>query len=49
MFTRLDPATVESVMNINFFSPVRLTLALLPHMLERGTVESSTSRPWRPR
>src|SRR5271154_4672174 len=23
--TRLDPATVESVMNINFFSPVRLT------------------------
>ena len=34
--TRLDPATVESVMNINFFSPVRLTLALLPHMLERG-------------
>ena len=23
-------------MNINFFSPVRLTLALLPHMLERG-------------
>ena len=35
--TRLDPATVESVMNINFFSPVRLTLALLPHMLERGS------------
>jgi NAD(P)-dependent dehydrogenase (short-subunit alcohol dehydrogenase family) len=33
--SRLDPATVESVMNINFFSPVRLTLALLPHMLER--------------
>jgi NAD(P)-dependent dehydrogenase (short-subunit alcohol dehydrogenase family) len=35
--TRLDSATVESVMNINFFSPVRLTLALLPHMLERGS------------
>jgi NAD(P)-dependent dehydrogenase (short-subunit alcohol dehydrogenase family) len=35
--SRLDPATVESVMNINFFSPVRLTLALLPHMLERGS------------
>ena len=35
--TRLDQATVESVMNINFFSPVRLTLALLPHMLERGS------------
>jgi NAD(P)-dependent dehydrogenase (short-subunit alcohol dehydrogenase family) len=34
---RLDPATVESVMNINFFSPVRLTLALLPHMLERDS------------
>jgi len=35
--TRLDTGTVESVMNINFFSPVRLTLALLPHMLERGS------------
>jgi NAD(P)-dependent dehydrogenase (short-subunit alcohol dehydrogenase family) len=35
--TRLDPATVESVMNINFLSPVRLTLALLPHMLERDS------------
>lgn len=34
--TRLDAATVEAVMNINFFSPVRLTLALLPHMLENG-------------
>ena len=35
--SRLDPATVESVMNINFFSPVRLTMALLPHMLERDS------------
>ena len=35
--TRLDTATVESVMNINFFSPIRLTLALLPHMLERDS------------
>ncbi len=35
--TRLDPATVEAVMNINYFSPVRLTLALLPSMLERGS------------
>ncbi len=35
--SRLDNATVESVMNINFFSPVRLTLALLPHMLERDS------------
>ena len=33
----LDPATVEAVMAINYLSPVRLTLALLPHMLERGT------------
>jgi NAD(P)-dependent dehydrogenase (short-subunit alcohol dehydrogenase family) len=35
--TRLDPATIESVMAINYLSPVRLTLALLPHMLERGS------------
>jgi NAD(P)-dependent dehydrogenase (short-subunit alcohol dehydrogenase family) len=35
--TRLDPATVESVMAINYLSPVRLTLALLPHMVERGS------------
>ncbi len=35
--SRLDMATVESVMNINFFSPIRLTLALLPHMLERDS------------
>jgi short-subunit dehydrogenase len=34
--SRLDPATVAEVMNINYLSPVRLTLALLPHMLERG-------------
>ena len=33
----LDPATVEAVMAINYLSPVRLTLALLPHMLERGS------------
>ncbi len=35
--TALDMATVEAVMSINFLSPVRLTLALLPHMLERGS------------
>lgn len=35
--TALDMATVEAVMAINFQSPVRLTLALLPHMLERGS------------
>jgi short-subunit dehydrogenase len=34
--TRLDAATVDAVMRINYSSPVRLTLALLPHMLERG-------------
>jgi short-subunit dehydrogenase len=33
--TRLDPDTVTSVTNINYLSPVRLTLALLPQMLER--------------
>lgn len=32
----LDSETVRSVMNINYFSPVSLTLALLPHMLDRG-------------
>ena len=35
--TALDPATVESVMAINYLSPVRLTLALLPHMVARGS------------
>jgi short-subunit dehydrogenase len=35
--TKLDAATVESVMAINYLSPVRLTLALLPGMLERGS------------
>lgn len=34
--TKLDPATVDEVMRINFSSPVRLTLALLPQMLARG-------------
>jgi short-subunit dehydrogenase len=34
--SRLDSATVAEVMNINYLSPVRLTLALLPQMLERG-------------
>ncbi|MGO8873097.1 MAG: SDR family NAD(P)-dependent oxidoreductase [Acidimicrobiales bacterium] len=35
--TRLDPDTVASVMAINYLSPVRLTLALLPQMLDRGS------------
>ncbi len=34
--TRLTPDEVESVMRINYFSPVRLTLALLPTLIERG-------------
>jgi short-subunit dehydrogenase len=34
--TRLDGAEVERVMQVNFHAPVRLTLALLPSMLERG-------------
>jgi NAD(P)-dependent dehydrogenase (short-subunit alcohol dehydrogenase family) len=34
--TKLDPAVVEDTMRINFLSPVRLTLALLPQMIERG-------------
>ena len=35
--TALDIATVEAVMGINFLSPARLTLALLPQMLARGS------------
>ncbi len=35
--SKLDAATVESVMAINYLSPVRLTLALLPQMLARGS------------
>jgi short-subunit dehydrogenase len=34
--TRLDASTVDTVMRINYSSPVQLTLALLPHMLEQG-------------
>jgi short-subunit dehydrogenase len=33
---RLDATTVDALMKINYSSPVRLTLALLPQMLERG-------------
>jgi NAD(P)-dependent dehydrogenase (short-subunit alcohol dehydrogenase family) len=32
----LTPAVVDQVMAINYLSPVRLTLALLPRMIERG-------------
>jgi NAD(P)-dependent dehydrogenase (short-subunit alcohol dehydrogenase family) len=34
--SRLDPDTVARVMEVNYLAPVRLTLALLPAMLERG-------------
>jgi short-subunit dehydrogenase len=34
--SRLDAETVEAVMSLNYFSPVRLTLALLPGMIEQG-------------
>lgn len=33
----LTAADVEHAMRVNFFSPVRITLALLPLMLERGS------------
>jgi short-subunit dehydrogenase len=33
----LDAATVDAVMRINYSSPVQLTLAVLPHMLARGS------------
>ncbi len=32
----LDPAEVEDVMRVNFLAPMRLTLAVLPRMRERG-------------
>ncbi len=32
----LDAATVDTVMHVNFLGPTRLTLALLPQMIERG-------------
>ena len=32
----LDPADVEAIMRVNFFAPMRLTLAILPRMLQRG-------------
>lgn len=35
--TELTADDVENVMRINYFSPVRLTLALLPHFLQRDS------------
>jgi short-subunit dehydrogenase len=34
--TSLTPDEVEETMRVNYLSPVRMTLALLPGMLERG-------------
>ena len=34
--TRLTADAVEEITRLNYFSPVRMTLALLPRMLERG-------------
>jgi NAD(P)-dependent dehydrogenase (short-subunit alcohol dehydrogenase family) len=34
--TSLTPEVVDDVMALNYLSPVRLTLSLLPHMLDRG-------------
>jgi short-subunit dehydrogenase len=43
--SELTPEVVEEVMRINFFSPVRMTLRLLPHMLARraGTIVNVAS------
>jgi short-subunit dehydrogenase len=35
--TALAPDDVEMVMRVNFFAPMRMTLAVLPRMLERGS------------
>jgi short-subunit dehydrogenase len=35
--TELAPGEVEDVMRVNFFAPIRMTLAVLPRMLARGS------------
>lgn len=35
--TALDHDTLDWVMRVNFFAPARMTMALLPRMLERGS------------
>jgi NAD(P)-dependent dehydrogenase (short-subunit alcohol dehydrogenase family) len=35
--TELTPAEVEETMRVNFFSPARMTLAVLPRMLDRDS------------
>jgi short-subunit dehydrogenase len=37
--TDLTPGDVEHVMNVDFHSPIRMSLAVLPRMLERGSGE----------
>ncbi len=32
----LDVATIEHVMHLNYFSPIRLTMALMPEIIERS-------------
>jgi short-subunit dehydrogenase len=43
--TEMTPEVVEEVMRVNFFSPVSITLRLLPHMLARraGTIVNVAS------
>src|SRR5262249_45037311 len=36
IITDTTPETVETVMSLNYFSPVRMTLALLPGLIARG-------------
>jgi NAD(P)-dependent dehydrogenase (short-subunit alcohol dehydrogenase family) len=36
IITDTTPDVVETVMSLNYFSPVRMTLALLPSLIERG-------------
>lgn len=42
---RLTPADIEEAMRVNFFSPARMTLAVLPRMLDRacGTIVNVSS------
>jgi short-subunit dehydrogenase len=35
--TELEPDEVEDVMRVNFFAPMRMTLALLPRMIQHGS------------
>jgi short-subunit dehydrogenase len=35
--TSLTPAEIDEVMRVNFYSPARMSLALLPRLLERGS------------